>query len=320
VNQCYLLLIAAATEVVTGVENLWKSGPSTGRHNYPDFGQFIPKNYFKAFCSAAPYAWADERYWYEDSRDVPWDVFLPCLDSFNEKRQRLIKTFLLLLDESMSGWWPKTTKFGGLPNYTYEPQKPVPLGTMFRNGVECISSVLVVQDVVQNPELQARKPYSGLPSSMPDSSDIQAHTAEVLLLVTNAQIPEGSWVGGDSWVGSVMTAVEVVKRCDVHSTWIIKKNQKWFPMKELNAVMKARFKQRPAGHWVTFTTEVAGVNLLAIAYAWSQRGVMYLLSTCGSLNHLKQCTHHTLKMNLGTLPAKKSHIPGLNICSMTTCP
>jgi hypothetical protein len=153
---------------------------------------------------------------------------------------------------------------------------------MFRNGVECISGVLVVQDVVQNPELQARKPYSGLPSSMPDSSDIQAHTAEVLRLVTNAQIPEGGWVGGDSWFGSVMTAVEVMKRCGVHSTWIIKQNQQWFPMKALNAVMKARFEQRPAGHWVTFTTEVAGVNLLAIAYAWSQRGVTYLLSTCGS--------------------------------------
>ena len=66
VKQCYLLIIAAATEVVVGVDNLWKSGPSTGRHNYPDFGQYIPKNYFKAFCSAAPYAWAEEMYWYED--------------------------------------------------------------------------------------------------------------------------------------------------------------------------------------------------------------------------------------------------------------
>ncbi len=35
------------------------------------------------------------------------------------------------------------------------------------------------------------------------------------------------------------------------------------------------------------------------------------------LNRLKKCTHHTLKMNLGSLPAKKSHAPGLHICSMT---
>jgi hypothetical protein len=29
-------------------------------------------NYFKAFCSAAPYAWAYEKYWYEGYRDVPY--------------------------------------------------------------------------------------------------------------------------------------------------------------------------------------------------------------------------------------------------------
>ncbi len=112
VRQCYILLIASATEIVSGVENLWKSGPSAGRHTYPDFGQYMPVNYFKAFCSAAPFCWSNERYWYEDSRDVPWDVFLPCLSSFNDKRQQLIKTVLMLVDESMSGWHPKTTKLG----------------------------------------------------------------------------------------------------------------------------------------------------------------------------------------------------------------
>jgi hypothetical protein len=38
VKQCYLLIIAAVTEIVVGVDNLWKSGPSIGCHNYPDFG------------------------------------------------------------------------------------------------------------------------------------------------------------------------------------------------------------------------------------------------------------------------------------------
>jgi len=30
VQQCYLLLIASATEIVSGVENFWKQGPSAG--------------------------------------------------------------------------------------------------------------------------------------------------------------------------------------------------------------------------------------------------------------------------------------------------
>jgi hypothetical protein len=115
----------------------------------------------------------------------------------------------MLLDESMSGWRPKTTKLGGLPNYTYEPRKPVPLGTMFRNGVECITGVIVVQDVVQLSEQQSQKDFLGLRSNMPDGSEITAHAAEVLRLVSKSALSDvGGWVGGDSWFGSIVTAVE----------------------------------------------------------------------------------------------------------------
>ncbi len=67
-----------------------------------------------------------------------------------------------------------------------------------------------MQDFVQNPELQAQKAYHGDVSSLPDKSNITAHTAEVLRLVNNAGITKGGWVGGDSWFGSVTTAVEVI--------------------------------------------------------------------------------------------------------------
>jgi hypothetical protein len=104
VRQCYLLMIALATEVVNGVVNLWRMTPSIGHHEYPDFGQHMPVNYFKVFCSAAPYCWSDPKYCHEDSHDVLWDVFLPFLADLIGKQQRLIKTFLMLVDESMSGW------------------------------------------------------------------------------------------------------------------------------------------------------------------------------------------------------------------------
>ncbi len=101
---------------------------------------------------------------------------------------------------------------------------------------------MVVQDVIQNPEKQALKSYFGEPSSLLDQSDITAHTAEVLRLVEGAKIPKGGWVGGDSWFGLTPTAVEVMSRFGVNSTWIIKQNQHWFPMKPLFAVLKARHK------------------------------------------------------------------------------
>ena len=117
-----------------------------------------------------------------------------------------------MLDESMSGWRPKTSKLGGLPNYTYEARKPVPLGTMFRNSVECVSGCLVFQDIVQLPEVQSRKKYFGELSSLPGMEEIKATTSEVLRQVEGSGVKKGGWVGGDAWFGSIMSSVEVYKR------------------------------------------------------------------------------------------------------------
>jgi hypothetical protein len=46
--------------------------------------------------------------------------------------------------------------------------------------------------------------------------------------------------------------------------------------------LKSRFKQQPAVHWVVFKTIISEVALFTMAYAWSQKGVSFLLSTCGS--------------------------------------
>jgi len=53
-------------------------------------------------------------------------------------------------------------------------------------------------------------------------------------------------------------------------------------MKALYAVLKAQFKDLPAGHWVTMITAISGVKVVAMAYAWSQIGISYILSTYGS--------------------------------------
>ena len=192
-----------------------------------------------------------------------------------------MKAVLLLLDESMSGWRPKTSKLGGLPNYTFEPRKPVPLGTMFRNGVDCMTGCLLYQDIVQLPEQQQRKNYHGVESHLPKGEPVSSHTAEVLRQVEGAGIPEGGWVGGDAWFGSVATAVEVFKRLRVHSTWVIKSNHTYYPMQVLYAILRARYGDYPVGHWVVMRTRIADVPLFACTYAWSQSRVAYFLSTCG---------------------------------------
>lgn len=259
VKQCYLLLIASVTEADVGVENLWKKGMSGGHHEYANFGQYIPMNMFKAFQSGAALMFCDKKWWYEDYRDRDWDIIMPCITSYNQKRKQLFNTVLLMLDESMSGWRPKTSKLGGLPNLTFEPRKPVPLGTQFKNGIECLAGTIVFQDILQAPEVQKRKEFFSVldadevtnviqTTSLPGNPPIQAHTAEVLRQVAGAGVLPGGWTGGDAWFGSVMTCVEVMKQLEVHSSFIVKNNVLFYPMGALHTILKARHGDRPAGH------------------------------------------------------------------------
>lgn len=63
VKQCYTLLIAGATQLKNGIENLWKRGQSDGLSQCPDFGQHVEQKLFKCWKSAAAFAWADRKCW-----------------------------------------------------------------------------------------------------------------------------------------------------------------------------------------------------------------------------------------------------------------
>ena len=61
-----------------------------------------------------------------------------------------------------------------------------------------------------------------------------------------------------------------------------------FPKEVLYSVLKARHPRRPAGHWVVMKTAIAGVDLFAMVYAWSQSSVAYMVSTCGkTIRHIE---------------------------------
>jgi hypothetical protein len=86
---------------------------------------------------------------------------------WNNKRVKLCVSFLLMMDEVMSGWKPKTTKTGGLPNLTHEPRKPVDLGTMLRNSAECITGIFMHVDPLMCPERQELKKFASELNELP---------------------------------------------------------------------------------------------------------------------------------------------------------
>jgi len=302
VKQCYLLMVAAATKPVIGVDNLWKCGTGRGRHPHPNFGQWIPINMFKCFKAACAFMWCDKKWWHKAKRDRHWDVFSPCLESFNNNRKALFPCQLLMLDESQSGYRPKTSKAGGFPYILYEPRKPVPLGTMFRNGVECLKGIMVCQEVMMASEHQQQKkcwfdPDNNnvpLACAMPNIPPISASAAEVLRQVEGAALVKGGWVSGDAHFGSVQSCVELKTWFDIFSAFIVKHNKRFFPMETLHAVLTARHGKRPAGHWVVATAVVSLVKVIAIAHAWSQKGASCFVSTCGKMEPSLKMSGETL--------------------------
>ena len=122
-----------------------------------------------------------------------------------------MKSVYMVLDESMSAWRPKTSQYGGQPNLTYGARKPKPLGTMFKNGVEATTGIVVYQDIVETKEVQREKKYNGEVSSLPLGEPILQHVGEVLRQCEGAKLASGGWVGGDAWFGSIPAVVELKK-------------------------------------------------------------------------------------------------------------
>jgi hypothetical protein len=68
-------------------------------------------------------------------KNVPWGCFVPFMSAFNQKQRDFLQMVYLLMDESISAWRPKTLATGKSANVRYEPRKPKPLGTMFKNSL-----------------------------------------------------------------------------------------------------------------------------------------------------------------------------------------
>jgi hypothetical protein len=91
----------------------------------------------------------------------------------------------------------------------------------------------------------------GEPTCLPNSPDMQAHTAKVLQQVEGTSVRRGGWVGGDAWFGSVMTAVEVKKAgCTFHDDHQGTHPSVPHESSPCDLTSTARHGTRPAVHWL----------------------------------------------------------------------
>jgi len=305
-KQFVLLTIKGASVHGKGIGEFWLAGKlSEGSVlEGADFGKYMDVNTYRAIADALPFMWGDESLWYKDRRDVPWQIFTPFIEAWNNKQKALMSGYnMLIMDETFIAWCPKTTKLGGLPNYSYEPRKPKGLGTMLKDIAEAVIGVLLYTDPSMAPSVQDKKKFSNRLSQSPDavSNAVHApHVAEVLRQVyyTDLHKQKNPFVGGDAWFGSVAACLALKlekvededgtnKPMDINSAFVVKNNTSCFPRGPLHAVLKARYPKRMIGHWVVFTTEIKGVSLIAMAYAWSNNDIAYMISTFGNTSACK---------------------------------
>ncbi len=77
---------------------------------------------------------------------------------------------------------------------------------MVKNGVECISEIMMHHDIVHAHRDQGKKNEKW---HLPQGEFIHQHVAETLHQVKGAQIKRGGWVGGDTWFSSINSCMEL---------------------------------------------------------------------------------------------------------------
>ena len=139
---------------------------------------------------------------------------MPFIEEWNDLMQSLFSNYNhVLMDETFIPWVPKTSKLGGLPNYSWEPRKPKGLGTMLKDSAEAVTGVLIYTDPVMAPSVQDKKSFGDKKSQSPHlHNKVHApHVAEVLRQAHYSNLRSGNWVGGDAWFGSMEAAVALKK-------------------------------------------------------------------------------------------------------------
>ena len=262
-SQFVLLTIKGACVYGCGVQDYWRAGKLDSGLQAADFGQHMVVNVNRFLAAALPYMWADKTFWHRDKRDKPWEIFMPFIEAWNDKQAALFDSYsLTVTDESMFARVPKTSKLGGLPNYTFEPRKPKPLGTMVKGTAKEIAQLAVYGDPSMTPSVQDRKPFSQSKSLLPeDAGTNNVHKvteAETICQAYYSGMDTTSvrWMGRDAWFGSVAACLvlrnqvvtfvddkgeEYQQPLDVESLFIIKNNVALFPRGPLLALLKATY-------------------------------------------------------------------------------
>jgi hypothetical protein len=150
------LFIAASLQVLKG-HDCWDLPLVERRFRaHPNFGQYMNRTRFDAIKKSCLVPWTDLSIAGED----PWYEIRPLINALNENRLReVIIGELLVADEVMSAYKPRTTSTGDLDHVSFVERKPKSLGTEFKSIHEGRHGLTLFLEIQEGKDAMARKRF-----------------------------------------------------------------------------------------------------------------------------------------------------------------
>jgi hypothetical protein len=206
----HALLIGAADCADRG-RCLWEDKKGQGNEAWQSiaaktvFTPYMKLYRFKQFRKMVPKIWEQE----DLTGNDPWFKFRGAIENFNHIRKLdILSSEKRILDESMSAFRPRTSKYRGLPNISYIIRKPEPLGTEFKTSVCPTLNIMTYMEVCKGKEGMKNKPFH---HTLGATTACAVRMAQGTCQSTNDNKVE--IVKGDSWFGSVKSVVKIKTIC-----------------------------------------------------------------------------------------------------------
>ena len=282
---CNALLLAGALYIDRGA-NLWSGGTNATDDPHvdewssivdgPNFVQYGINLYrFKQYRRFAAKIWESETL---NSNGDPWWKFAFAISEFNKNRKQSILTSSdRILDESMSGYRPRTSKLGGLPNISYILRKPVPLGTEFKCVVCPVTKIMTFLEIQRGKNGMKEEQFN---------RDLGATAGCCMRLANGVDQSHvdgvAETVKGDAWFGSVKA---VCNLCNPNSPikreaiFQVKSNSRGFPKGAILQILKSE----PGGTSIVLkaTDPDTETGLVAIGYKYNSKTVLFFVASEG---------------------------------------
>ena len=236
----------------------------------------------------------------------PWYPIQSLVEAFNDNRRKwLVASLVIVLDESMSNFQPRTTKTSLLPHLSFIFRKPKPLGTEYKVAADGEVRVVGYIEIQKGAAAMRSEPYfiNGIGSTAACSVRglvAMAHSGQATADRQLAQQQEKRHLLiADSWFGGVRM-VEAIKLLrpkqndDGTTEYIIdrdagenpnaheviaavKTNSGWFPKEEIEKKME----EWPSGSYLVLecTAPETNVQLVAIGYKYNARKALCFIMT-----------------------------------------